>query len=220
MRPIAFALLTFAYTTLASKLAEVEQRWASPRLNGRGNRDCFDAVTDHRTITTDFPSLPTAIPETITGIEVSDLIITNPCELPEATGWVGDVIASFSSNMQLWKDVHATELRSIASACSDVEVFNIATNAVTHFVRLCSTVLQMDSPHSTITTANTTPTGLSDPVSNSSPNTPSPDTATTATTTATGSSDAVGTGSQNVAVRETGAVLAAAAAAGMMIIAI
>ncbi|TEA18295.1 hypothetical protein C8034_v010986 [Colletotrichum sidae] len=177
-------------------------------LDVRDENACMAAASAHATLTADFPEVPTDL---ATATDVSIPEITDPCVFPEITGSAGQVITSYSSALQSWADKHITEISSIYAACSDTPLFSELVGPFEGAI--CSTALAGITGGSAAATASATTTATS---------TASATATVTEAATETGAEEATGTAAEgaasttasfNTAPRETGVLVAAAAAA-------
>ncbi|KAL0933441.1 uncharacterized protein CTRU02_212404 [Colletotrichum truncatum] len=172
-------------------------------LAARDQTECLAVYAKHSTLLDDFPEAPTAL-ATATDIPIPTL--TDPCVFPTITGPVGAVITSYSSALQSWQDAHITELRSLYFACSDVPQFSQVIQQYSAVI--CSTALDVitstGASNGTATATGTATSGA----------TGAGETTAAPTGTDASASDAAATSSSfNAAPKETGFVVAAAAAA-------
>ncbi|KAF6807024.1 hypothetical protein CSOJ01_08447 [Colletotrichum sojae] len=190
-----------------------------------GTPECLSVVASNTAITADFP-LPPAQLATATDLGAVPTV-TDPCDFPTVTGSLGPVITSYSAALQSWQDKHITELRSIYSACSDVPALSELVGQFGDAI--CSTVLAPFT--SALPTAVSTATATVTESASGAEASVETEASSTATVTETGAeettaaastdaaaSDAEATSntSFNAAPRETGMVMAAAAAAGIV----
>ncbi|GKT45828.1 uncharacterized protein ColSpa_06009 [Colletotrichum spaethianum] len=166
-------------------------------LDARDEAACIGVAAVAATITSDFPQLPS---ELATASNVNIPQVTDPCNFPSVTGSVGQVITSYSSALQSWQDAHITEIRSLWAACSDVPAFSAVL--AEYGTAICSTALApLTSQDAASGTAAATATATG--------------TSTGEATGATASGEAASTTASPAAAapRETGLLVAAAAAA-------
>lgn len=187
--------------------------------------ECLSVAGAHTSITADFPLPPTQL---LTATDYVDIpTVTDACDFPLITGSVGQVITSYSAAVQSWQDKHITALRSMYSACSDVPIFSEVV-AQLGGDAICSTAWApfTSGASATVTvtpTAVSTVTGVVSEASSTATVTVAPSSSETddaeETTAAATGTDATASGAEqtntsfNAAPRETGMVMAAAAAA-------
>ncbi|KAJ0297557.1 hypothetical protein COL5a_009854 [Colletotrichum fioriniae] len=167
-------------------------------LENRGLLACVDAVKEHRSVTTDLPTL------SATGVDKDDIpTITNACELPTLTGAPGSILTSFTSEVKSWTSAHSSELGAVWSACKDEDFVGKITSLAESYGPVCSAVVDFSRAlDGTTMIATTTAAGTAA-------------TETGAAATGTGGAATAGTSAPNAAPRETGMVMVAVAAAGV-----
>ncbi|OHE92825.1 hypothetical protein CORC01_11903 [Colletotrichum orchidophilum] len=198
-------LIATSSGAIAAGLSDMIPKRAVRGLENRGLLACADVVKDHRSVTTDLPELFTALPTTVNSDDIPS--ITNPCELPTLTGWAGDALSSYTSDLNSWTSAHSSDLSSMWSACKDEGFVQKITSLAGRLSPVCSAALDFSRALDGTTTATATGAAA---------------TTTAAASTDTGSAPGAtaGTGSTNAAPRETGMILVAAAAAGVAFAAI
>ncbi|KAK1469724.1 hypothetical protein CMEL01_01491 [Colletotrichum melonis] len=169
-------------------------------LGNRGLLACVDTVAEHRSVTMDLPTL------SATGIDEDDIpTITNACELPTLTGAPGSILTSFTSRLKSWTSAHSSELSAVWSACKDEDFVGKITSLAENYGPVCSAVAEFShSLDETTVVATTTAAG-----------TAATETGVAATGTR-GAAAAATTSLPNAASRETGIVMVAVAAAGVV----
>ncbi|KXH38958.1 hypothetical protein CSIM01_06095 [Colletotrichum simmondsii] len=167
-------------------------------LENRGLLACVDAVKEHRSVTTDLPTL------SATGVDKNDIpTITNACELPTLTGAPGSILTSFTSGLKSWTSAHSSELSAVWSACKDEDFVGKITSLAEHYGPVCSAVAELSrSLDGTTVVATTSAAGTAA-------------TETGVAATGTGGAATTTTSSPNAASRETGMIMAGVAAAGV-----
>ncbi|KAK1985490.1 hypothetical protein LZ30DRAFT_820360 [Colletotrichum cereale] len=213
----AAATGTLAIRDLSGSFPQNLRRGADA-LEARDEAACFAAVGEHASVTADFPPVPSAL-ATATGVDIPQ--ITDPCQFPSVTGSYGEALTSYSSALQSWQDAHITEIRSLWGACSDVPEIS---SVIAEFGNaICSTALApitskaAGSGAATVTATATTTTTAAEETSAAA----SEGTASGAGETSAAASEgtASGAAASSTAVpaaaapRETGLLVAAAAAA-------
>ncbi|KAF6819438.1 hypothetical protein CPLU01_13030 [Colletotrichum plurivorum] len=195
-----------------------------------GTPECLSVVASNTAITADFP-LPPAQLATATDLGAVPTV-TDPCDFPTVTGSLGPVITSYSAALQSWQDKHITALRSVYSACSDVPAFSelvgqfgdaICSTALAPFTSALPTAVSTatatvtESASGTEASAETEASSTATvTVATSATETGAEETTAAASTDAAGDAEATTNTSFNAAPRETGMVMAAAAAAGIV----
>ncbi|KAF6822172.1 hypothetical protein CMUS01_11180 [Colletotrichum musicola] len=227
---VLLASATGALAAVRDLSGSLPQNYARALAAGQddGTPECLSVVASNTAITADFP-LPPAQLATATDLGAVPTV-TDPCDFPTVTGSLGPVITSWSSALQSWQDKHITELRSMYSACSDVPAFSelvgqfgdaICSTALAPFTSALPTAVSTatatvtESASGTEASAETGASSTATVTVATSPSETGAEETTAAASTDAAASDAEATSntSFNAAPRETGMVMAAAAAA-------
>jgi hypothetical protein len=115
-------------------------------------RDEDECVNFYSEFASELQAMPTMAPSIAADVAGELASLTDPCEVPEFTGSVGEAYSSYLEEVESWSSENADLLESLAEACS-TSAEGTATYAVTGAVCSAASTAEGDSDSETEETA-------------------------------------------------------------------